>query len=188
MASGPSAVEAPDIAAAVREAGGVVVAVADAERAGFRADYLVLVDWIDQYPEPRRRTILGSLAPFVVSQFPIEAHGHPIVGQVLFQSGDDPLAVRSTWDGPEPRLWVGSFSAGAAVTLAQFLGASTIGVIGHDLRGHRSEGLADQERARWSRFREAPEAVVNLSPRSLVTTIPYQDWRDWIGAARPARP
>jgi Glycosyl transferase family 2/Glycosyl transferases group 1 len=144
----------------------------------FDPDYLVVVNPPAQFTGDRYRYVEQSRARFVFSQLDLPLEHAPLVKFRLGRFGaagfEEPDLLHYTQNSPY-----------VAVSLALFMGASRIGLIGVDFTDHHFfaatgshplSGRLDQINREYARLRDAAAALgaelVNLSAESRITSLP----------------
>lgn len=170
----------------------VVLCVNDAERHFDRdhrcdIDYLLIHDKPKAFKQIRLDAISETAAEVFVCQSKPGHEGWDDWVPAGVAISRYQLAEEWSTERPAPtHLTWGKTSIPPALSLAEHLGIVEVGVLGVDLRGHFFER---QSRRLSKRFSELAAAqadrgmrVVNLSPSSLITSWPHQDFDAWITA------
>jgi hypothetical protein len=153
------------------------------------ADYLVVVDKPTSFSEDQRRVIRSSHAHvFLGSGYAAHWVGeHAIAApQTIFlMVGVHPTKRFPPFHDATWQIPCGGMSPLAACSIAAFMGASEIGLIGVDIHSHpalRSFTVAENNRfAMLSEFlRSQGRRIVNLSPTSALTSIRRMEPERWL--------
>jgi hypothetical protein len=159
----------------------------------FTPDYLVVVNPPTQFTGDRWSYVEGSRAKFVFSQLDLRLQHAPLVKFRLGRFGeagfDEPDLLHYTQNSPY-----------VAVSLALFMGAARIGLIGVDFTdghffaatgAHPLNGRLDQIDREYARLRDHATALgtelVNLSPTSRLRSLPRMPLDSFVRAAAPRR-
>jgi hypothetical protein len=160
----------------------------------FTPDYLVVVNPREQFTGDRWSHVEQSRATVVFSQLDLPIRTAPLVKFRLGRFGEagfeEPDALHYTQNSPY-----------VAVSLALFMGASRIGIIGVDFTDghffgatgtHPLNGRLDQIDREYARLRDVAAAhgaeLVNLSATSRLRSLRRTSIASYLGAAGPPAP